>query len=277
MHCLRLGLMGALAFLPALAQVSSVPPAQSSTEKIAPHQLGPIHDKLDHFDGTADSTNWSGYAVLGSSFTSAEASWVVPTTNCSGVRGDQYAAFWVGLDGYSSSTVEQTGTLSYCAGRTPGYYAWFEFYPNPMYEITGLTVAPGNRISASVVYNGGTTFTVTIANESTGQSFSKSSTVSGAARSSAEWIVEAPCCTNSGGILPLADFGTGLLGYDSTGISGTNYATDSTTSGPIGGSIGFPSADIEEINKVGSRTSPQTSTCSALSSDGTSFSCTWAQ
>jgi hypothetical protein len=32
--------------------------------------------------------------------------------------------------------------------------------------------------------------------------------VSGAARSSAEVIIEAPCCTNSGGILPLADFGT---------------------------------------------------------------------
>jgi hypothetical protein len=268
MHCLRLGFMGALAFLPALAQVSSVSLAQNATEKIAPHQLGPIRDKMDHFDGTSDSTNWSGYAVLGSSFTSAEGSWVVPTTNCSGVTGDQYAAFWVGLDGYSSSTVEQTGTLSYCSGSTPGYYAWFEFYPNPMYEITGLTVAPGNRISASVVYNG-REFTVTITNESTGRSYSTSSRVRGAARSSAEWIVEAPCCTKSGGILPLADF--------STGISGTNYATDSTTSGPIGGSIGFPSADIEEINKVGSSTSPQTSTCSALSSDGTSFSCTWAQ
>ena len=32
--------------------------------------------------------------------------------------------------------------------------------------------------------------------------------LSGAARSSAEVIVEAPCCTGSGGILPLTDFGT---------------------------------------------------------------------
>jgi Peptidase A4 family len=281
MHCTRLGILGALAFLPAFAQVSSVSlsqdaTSQSATEKIAPRQLGPIRDRLDHFDGTSDSTNWSGYAVLGSSFTSAKGSWVVPAASCGGVRGDQYAAFWVGLDGYSSSTVEQTGTLSDCDGRNPSYYAWYEFYPNPMYEITAVPVAPGNRISASVVYSGGK-FTVTLTNESTGKSYSTSSTVSGAARSSAEWIVEAPCCTNSGGILPLSDFGTGLLGYDSTGVSGTNYATDSTTSGPIGGSIGFPSADIEEINKVSSSTSPQTSTCSALSSDGTSFSCTWAK
>ena len=39
---------------------------------------------------------------------------------------------------------------------------------------------------------------------------------------------EAPCCTNSGGILPLSDFGTGLLGEDSTAVSGSNFATDSS-------------------------------------------------
>jgi Peptidase A4 family len=274
MHYTRSAILGALAILPAFAQVSNVLLSQDATEKIAPRQLGPIRDRLDHFDGTSDSTNWSGYAVLGTSFTSAEGSWVVPAANCSGVRGDQYAAFWVGLDGYSSSTVEQTGTLSDCSGRTPSYYAWYEFYPNPMYEITAVPIAPGNVISTSVVYSGGK-FTVTLTNKTTGKSYSTSSTVSGAARSSAEWIVEAPCCTNSGGILPLSDFGTGLLGEDSTAVSGTNFATDSSiASAPIGS---FGSANIEQITKVGSRTSPQTSTCSALSNDGTSFSCTWAQ
>ncbi len=275
MNYVSLGMLGALSFLPAFAQVSGIAPAPSATEKIAARQLGPIRDKREHVDGTADSTNWSGYAVLGSSFTSAEASWTVPTANCSGVRGDQYAAFWVGLDGYSSSTVEQTGTLSDCVGKRPSYYAWYEFYPNPMYEVTSVPIVPGDKMSASVVYSG-SKFTVTITNQTTGKSYSTSATVSGASRSSAEWIVEAPCCTSSGGILPLADFGTGSFGYDTTGVSHTNYATDSSTNGPIGGSIGFPSSDIEQINKVSSSTSPQTSTCSALSSDGTSFSCTWA-
>jgi hypothetical protein len=32
--------------------------------------------------------------------------------------------------------------------------------------------------------------------------------VSGADRSSAEVIIEPPCCTDSGGTLPLTDFGT---------------------------------------------------------------------
>ena len=60
--------------------------------RIAPRQFHPIHEKVDHFDGTAESTNWSGYAVLGSGFTSAQASWTVPAAVCTGVKGNQYSA-----------------------------------------------------------------------------------------------------------------------------------------------------------------------------------------
>jgi hypothetical protein len=88
---------------------------------------------VEHGDGTATSTNWSGYAVtgillhLGRRFLDCAHSHLH--------FGDQYAAFWVGLDGYSSSTVEQTGTDSDCVGKNPSYYAWYEFYPNPSFEI----------------------------------------------------------------------------------------------------------------------------------------------
>ena len=263
----RLGILGAIAILPAFAQASSAP---TDMEKIAPRQHRPIKDRVDHGDGTSTSTNWSGYAVTGTSFTSAEGSWIVPTATCT--SGTQYASFWVGIDGYSSSSVEQTGTDSDCSGKTPQYYAWYEFYPNPSFEISSLTIKPGDRMSAKVVYSG-SKFTVTIEDVTTGKSYTKSATVRSAKRSSAEWIAEAPCCTGSGGILPLADFGTVLFGDDSTGVTGTNNATDSTHSGAIGT---FPAASIEEINKTGSSTSPQLSTCSVLSSDGTSFSCTWA-
>lgn len=277
----RLGLFGVLALWPALGQVSGTPPAPDHAVRPAPRSFGPIRDKSEHGDGTATSTNWSGYAVLGSDFTSASGSWVVPAANCTGVTGDQYAAFWVGLDGYSSNTVEQTGTDSDCVGGKANYYAWFEFYPHPSYEILGLTVAPGNLISASVTYSG-KEFTVTITNTSTGQSYTTSDKVNAAQRSSAEWITEAPCCTRGGGILPLSDFDGVNFGSFFTNIAGTDYATDSTTSGSIGS---FPAASVEEINKVGSSSSPQTSTCNSLidtpvpngtSIPGTSFSCTWA-
>jgi hypothetical protein len=259
----RFAVVGVLVCVPAFAQTSVL-----QSEKIAPRQHSPIRDKSEHGDGTSTSTNWSGYAVTGTSFTSAYASWVVPTAVCSGVSGDQYAAFWVGLDGYSSSTVEQTGTDSDCVGSKPNYYAWYEFYPNPSYEITSVPVSPGDKMSASVVYSG-SEFTVKVTNETTGKSATKTGKVSSAKRSSAEWITEAPCCTTGGGILPLSDFGTVLFGKDYSGVSGTNNATDSSHSGTLGS---FPSGSIEEINKTGSSSSPQTSDCSALSSDGTSFS-----
>ena len=55
-----------------------------------------------------------------------------------------YSAFWVGIDGYSSQTVEQPGTLSDCSGETPQNLA-YEFYPADLTEITSVTVKPGNK------------------------------------------------------------------------------------------------------------------------------------
>jgi hypothetical protein len=62
-------------------------------------------------DGSVESNNWGGYAVTGKAFTDAKGSWVVPKANCTKTP-DSYAVIWVGFDGYSSPTVEQTGTLN---------------------------------------------------------------------------------------------------------------------------------------------------------------------
>jgi hypothetical protein len=131
-------------------------------------------------------------------------------------------------------------------------------------------VSPGNHMSASVTYTG-SEFTISIANETTGKTYSKSGRVSGAARSSAEWIAEAPCCTNRGGILPLSDFGTVDFGDDYTGVSGTNDATDSSVSGPISAFGGT----VNEAIMVNGTTGADEAVPSALSSDGTSFTVTW--
>ncbi len=125
-------------------------------------------------------------------------------------------------------------------------------------------------MSASVTYSG-SEFTITMTNESTGKSYSKSSKVSGADRSSAEWIAEAPCCTNRGGILPLADFGTVDFGEDYTGVSSTNDATDSSVSGAISA---FGS-DVYESIMVNGSSGADEAVPSGLSSDGTSFTVQW--
>lgn len=271
----KLGSFLALAILPALAQVpNQISPATG--DQLAPRQHAPRrayqggNPRVNDNVTVEDSTNWSGYAVTGTSFTKALGSWTIPSVNCSKTP-NTYSSFWVGIDGWTSSTVEQTGTDSDCNGTTPSYYAWYEFYPNPSFLISSVPVSPGNVMSASVTYNG-STFTITITNESTGKTYSKSARVRRAARTSAEWIAEAPCCTSSGGILPLADFGTVDFGQDYTGVNGTNDATDSSVSGPIGA---FGNNIFESVMVNGS-TGALEAQPSNLTSDGTSFTVTWA-
>src|ERR1700677_652903 len=152
------------------------------------------------------STNWSGYAGTTGTYTSVSASWTQPTGTCK--SGDQYAAFWVGLDGYSSSTVEQTGSEVDCAGRTPHYYAWYEMYPGPSEDYSNR-VRPGDHFTATVTSLGGDKFSLQISDATQRWTRDTKATLDQTpALSSAEAIVEAPCCTFSGGALPLTDFGT---------------------------------------------------------------------
>jgi Peptidase A4 family len=158
---------------------------------------GPIHMRTN-----STSTNWSGYAVTGGRYTTVSASWTEPTVACSGTA---YSSFWVGLDGDTSGTVEQTGTDADCSGSTPQYYAWYEMYPKFPVDLGG-TVKPGDQLSASVTTNGSGSFTLTINDTTQGWKNSTSARLKSAKLASAEVIAEAP--SSSGGVLPLADFGT---------------------------------------------------------------------
>ncbi len=214
------------------------------------------------------STNWAGYAVTGSagSVTDAKGSWIVPNVTCPSTT-NQYSSFWVGIDGYSSSKVEQTGTDSDCSSGSPRYYAWYEFYPKPSFIINSMTVHPGDKMSAEVKY-AGDMFTVYITDVTTRASFSKSAKVNSAQRDSAEWIAEAPW---SGSILPLANFGTVGFGIDNTGIASTNYTTVSGIPGNMN-SFGSSANPITMVSNSGAiKVHPST-----LSTDGTSFNVTWA-
>ena len=172
---------------------------------------------------TVTSSNWSGYAATGASgaFTSVSADWVQPAGNCSG-GSDTYAAFWVGLDGYSSSTVEQTGTEVDCVGRTAVYYAWTELYPGAS-KVINATVKAGDQIDASVTYTGNYQYDLYLHDITQDWTYSTSPQLRGALRSSAEVIAEAPCCTNRGGILPLANFGT--VGFTNSMVNGVSLGS----------------------------------------------------
>ncbi len=175
-----------------------------------------------------ESTNWSGYAATGGTgaFSSVSASWTEPTAACSSNRrrSDQYAAFWVGLDGFSSNSVEQTGTDSDCVGRTPDYYGWYEMYPaNPVYF--GSTVDPGDQMSASVTFSGTETYTLVLKDSTQGWTQTITANQAGLDRSSAEVITEAP--SSNTGVLPLADFGT--INYAGATANRTSLASLSPT------------------------------------------------
>lgn len=231
-------------------------------------------------DSSYSSTNWSGYAVTGAtgSVTSASGSWSVPAVTAGASPSTAYySAFWVGIDGFSSSTVEQTGTISEIQGSTATYYAWYEFYPSPMYQIASITIHPGDVISASVAYIGSikgffgrttSEFTVTITDKTTGRTYTTMGTVSNAARSSAEWIAEAP--SSSRGVLPLSNFGTANFGSDTTHVT----ATCDATVGGVSGQISAFGSAVQTITMVTNSGVTKAAT-SALSTDGTSFSVTW--
>lgn len=218
---------------------------------------------------STSSANWAGWAVTGpkGSVTDVKGSWVVPKVTGCTAGTHSYSSFWVGIDGYSSNSVEQTGTDSDCNGATPQYYAWYEFYPKPSHLVSGLAISVGDVISAEVSFSGGK-FTTKITDTTTGHSFSTSASVR-AQRTSAEWIAEAPSSTS--GILPLANFGTVSFGLDNTHVASTDTATVSGTSSGIGNFSTAVSIDMVGVHN----SSLVKASTSALSTDQTSFSVTW--
>jgi len=230
----------------------------------APMILRELHDRH------ATSGNWSGYAVTGGtgSITGVKGSWVVPEIQGPCQPSDRnFASFWVGIDGFSSATVEQLGTDSDCVRGVPTYFAWIEIFPFRSFTIQTVSVSPGDVVSAEVSFASGR-FTLAMTNETTAETFRTSVRFPFARRRSAEWIAEAP--SGSAGTLPLANFGTVGFGADNTGVNGTNAATVNGVSGPIGS---FGNA-VQEITMETSR-GVDKAVPSALSGDGSSFSVHW--
>jgi hypothetical protein len=200
------------------------------------------------------SSNWSGYADTSTTFSTVSASWTEPSVTCSG-RSTQLAAFWVGIDGYSSDSVEQDGTLAECYEGSLYQYTWWEMYPTNDIQVVGSTLGAGDSISASVVRTG-TSYTLKVTDSThTADSFSTTQTCSSCANSSAEWIAEAP--SGSSGVYPLAHFNTWTASkatVNSTGVI-SSYTDDEITM-------------VDSASRVEAQPG-------ALNSGGNGFSVTW--
>ena len=201
------------------------------------------------------SLNWSGYASINSTFTDAKGSWVQPAATCNGKS--TYSSFWVGLDGYSSNTVEQLGTEADCSKGKPVYYAWWEIFPDPSRMIGRFVVTPGATYTAEVqVVAGDLTLTLSGGGN---QPFSFGTGLGNASLSSAEWIAEAPSmCAKSCRELPLTDFGA------------VNFSDASANGGPIDDSAW----SFDPLTMVtGNGTAKATP--SSLDPTGSAFSIAW--
>lgn len=219
--------------------------AMAGQESHGLHALSTLHS------ATVSSSNWSGYAATGSAgrFTSVSASWTQPAVTCTSKT--TYSSYWVGLDGYSNSALEQTGTEADCINGRARYGAWWEVLPAAESPYS-VTVRAGDAMSASVKDNGNGTFTMTLTDSTEG--WSKSTTAAGSSGyqdSSAEVIAEAT--EVNGRIANLTDFGT---------VNFSNATADGTSLG---------SYTPTEIIMAGRRdTKAQPSSIS-----GGSFSVTW--
>jgi hypothetical protein len=187
----------------------------------APSALGATRPATAQAAG-AESTGWAGYELSGAdgAFSSVAASWTEPGATC--VKGDQDVAFWVGLDGVSSDSVEQIGTEADCTSGTASYLGWYEMYPaSPVYFSNA--VAPGDVLTASVTFSGTRTYTLVLADATRGWTRTVTQQETGLARSSAEVVTSGPGADSS--TPELTDFGK--VTYTGCTVNGTSMGTQS--------------------------------------------------
>ncbi|MFF7992420.1 G1 family glutamic endopeptidase [Kitasatospora xanthocidica] len=229
-----------VATLAAAATTLAVPAAPSTAAAAQGLSFRPLSYNTNGY-------NWGGYAATGSGFTSVSATWTEPRATCNSTN-DLYAP-WVGIDGYGSSTVEQTGVATDCSSGSPVNQAWYEMYPaGPVYLSTSsYPVSAGDSISASVTYAGSNRYTLKLTDSTRGWTYTTTKTLT-AQRTSAEVIIESPT-----GSYP--NFGT--LSFTSATVNGTSL-----------GSYGPVALDPSANGTYEARTS-------ALTAGGTAFTDTY--
>ncbi|WP_051943041.1 G1 family glutamic endopeptidase [Streptacidiphilus rugosus] len=210
--------VAALALASALTALAAAP---ATAAPVAPAAAPHLNHHLDRHASGND--NWGGYAVTGGTYHSVTGDWTVPALDCSATAGD--ISFWSGLDGWTSSSVEQIGLDAVCTkNRTVQYNPWVEMYPANSIYFTE-TVKAGDTMTSSVTTSGNGTFTLTLADPTQGWTKTYTKSAAGVALSSAEVIVEA---IGSRTIPPCPDFHQ--VQFTDVTANGQSFATAGTVS-----------------------------------------------
>ena len=150
---------------------------------------------------TSSSSNWSGYAAGGGTFTSVTATWTVPTVSATSAGAD---ATWVGIGGLQSRDLLQAGTQAMVDGSGVAYTAWIEMLPQSSRDVP-LSVTAGDSVTVTITQQSGNDWLIAMKNNSTGGTYNVTVQYS-SSNSSAEWVQEAPSVGR--GLISLDQFGT---------------------------------------------------------------------
>jgi len=150
---------------------------------------------------TSSSSNWSGYAASGGTFTSVTATWTVPTVSATSPGAD---ATWVGIGGLESQDLIQAGTQAMVDGTGVAYTAWIEMLPQSSRDVP-LSVTAGDSVTVAITQQSGNDWLIAMKNNSTGGTYNVTVQYS-SSKSSAEWVQEAPSVGR--GLVSLDQFGT---------------------------------------------------------------------
>jgi len=199
---------------------------------------------------TSSSSNWSGYAASGGTFTSVTATWTVPTVAATSGGAD---ATWVGIGGLTSNDLIQAGTQAMVDGSgTVEYSTWIEVLPQSSRNVP-LSVSAGDSVTVTVTQQSGNDWLIAMKNNTTKGTYSVTVQYA-SSNSSAEWVQEAP------------SVGRGLVSLDQFGVvqfSGASAVRDGKTMSLS--ALGAKA--ITMINAQGQAIAQP----STLSSDGSSF------
>jgi len=217
---------GALAVC-AASLISAPALAGSGAAAVAPTIANAPLQNGGSIHNTWSASNWSGYAETGT-FTGVSGTWTVPTVSPS--ASATYSSSWVGVDGFSDSSLIQTGTEDDYYSGAAHYSAWWEILPaaeTPL-PTSSYPVAPGDTMSAKIWETSATTgfgrwgshkWDIVIADSTRGWSFTTTQNYNGPG-TSAEWILEAP--EVNGRIATLATYSespaAGTGDFDNAGI-----------------------------------------------------------
>ena len=141
--------------------------------------------------------------------------------------------------------------------------------PSKTYRLGGLTCLSGDVMWGRVHYLGSNIFDLTIKDATQGWTYEVKITVSGAARSSAEWFASPVPYSD------MADYGTVRFGSAYTGFTLTNYATIGGHSGSIGSFSNVQGDTMSRVKMNGWYYYCANENVSPLTDSGTSLTVTY--